>query len=154
MVFASWGRRALFAGVAPAFVLVSSAAAAPIVRTNPNCTGNTAFFNPSHGEDIIVPKGFKVDVFARDLNQPTGLAFVGNRSNFKVLVIESGKGLPGDCNNNDGPGVGGPAGPTSPTPMSRPISASPGQMSAISVPSTSLKEWAATTASPATATRV
>jgi len=57
--------------------------------------GNTAFFNPSHGEDIIVPKGFKVDVFARDLNQPTGLAFVGTKNNFQVLVIESGKACRG-----------------------------------------------------------
>ena len=86
--------------MAPAFVLDSSAAAAPIQRTNPNCPANTAFYNPSHGEDIIVPKGFKVDVFAKDLNQPTGLAFLGSGDSFRVLVIESGKGLPGNCNNN------------------------------------------------------
>jgi glucose/arabinose dehydrogenase len=115
MVLASWGLKMRFAVVAPAFVLASSAGAAPIQRTNPNCPANAAFYNPSHGEDIIVPKGFKVDVFAKDLNQPTGLAFAGNRNNFQVLVVESGKGLPGNCNNNDGPGVGGAAGPTSPT---------------------------------------
>ena len=115
MVFESWARSTRFAVLVAVLVLASSAAAAPVTRTNPNCPANAAFYNPSHGEDIIVPKGFKVDVFAKDLNQPTGLAFVGNGDNFKVLVIESGKGLPGNCNNNDGPGVGGAAGPTSPT---------------------------------------
>ena len=80
-------------------------------RENPNCPANKVFYNPSHGEDIVLPKGFKIDVFAKDLNQPTGLAFVGNKKNFQVLVIESGKGLPGNCNNNDSPGAsaGGPA---------------------------------------------
>jgi len=95
-------------------VLAASAASAQ-ERKNPNCPANVAFYNPGHGEDIALPKGYKVDVFAKDLNQPTGIAFVGSKDNFQVLVIESGKGLPGDCNNNDGPGVGGKAGPTSPT---------------------------------------
>jgi hypothetical protein len=94
-------------------ILLSAAAAAD--RNNPNCPLNVAFYDPSHGEDIALPKGYKVDVFAKDLNQPTGIAFVGSKDNFRVLVIESGKGLPGNCNNNDGVGVGGPAGPTSPT---------------------------------------
>jgi glucose/arabinose dehydrogenase len=113
-VASPWRRLGRLALLAFATSLVSSAATAQ-TRSNPNCPANTVFFNPSHGEDIVVPKGFKVDVFAKDLNFPTGIAFRGNRENFQVLVIESGKGLPGNCNNNDGPGVGGPAGPTSPT---------------------------------------
>src|SRR5215467_11968643 len=125
MIFARAGRPARLATVALAVALgcskdssigsalVSSAqAAAPAgcngaanCRENPNCPANNVFYNPSHGEDIVLPNGFKIDVFAKDLNQPTGLAFVGNKKDFQVLVIESGKGLPGNCNNNDSPGA-------------------------------------------------
>src|SRR5712691_13443969 len=67
---------------------------------NPVCPNERAFFNPGNGEDIVVPSGYKVEVFARDLNFPTGIAFRGNRNNFQVFVLESGTGLPGRCNNN------------------------------------------------------
>jgi glucose/arabinose dehydrogenase len=115
MVLASpWSRLARLA-VAVFASSVATSAAFSQERTNPNCPANVAFYNPGNGEDIALPRGYKASVFARDLNFPTGLAFRGSRDNFEVLVIESGKGLPGNCNNNDGPGVGGPAGPTSPT---------------------------------------
>jgi glucose/arabinose dehydrogenase len=48
-----------------------------------------------------VPRGFKVEVFAKGLNFPTDVAFVGSEDDFKVYVLESGTGLPGKCNNND-----------------------------------------------------
>jgi len=73
---------------------------------NPNCPGEDVFFNPSNGEDIIVPDGYKVELFARDLNFPTGIAFVGDKRNFQVIVLESGTGLPGRCNNNQTVGTG------------------------------------------------
>jgi hypothetical protein len=43
---------------------------------NPLCPTETVLFNPGHGEDIVVPPGFKVSVFASSLNFPTGIAFL------------------------------------------------------------------------------
>jgi hypothetical protein len=37
-------------------------------------------------------------VFAKNLNMPTGIAFLGNATNFQVFVLESGHGLPSVCN--------------------------------------------------------
>ena len=65
---------------------------------NPLCPSETAFFAPGNGQDINVPHGFKVSVFASGLNAPTGIAFLGNRSRFQVYVLESGHGLPSNCN--------------------------------------------------------
>src|SRR5438128_373932 len=75
-------------------------ASAVNTATNPICPAEEVFYNPGNGEDIIVPSGYKVEVFARDLHFPTGIAFRGNRNNFQVFVLESGTGLPGRCNNN------------------------------------------------------
>src|ERR1043165_4786038 len=76
-------------------------------KANPVCPNETAHYNPGNGEDIVVPRGFKVEVFARNLNFPTDVVFLGNRHAFKVLVLESGTGLPGRCNNNAAvPGIG------------------------------------------------
>ena len=84
-----------------AFLLVHvPLAAAVTTATNPICPAEEVFYNPGNGEDIIVPAGYKVEVFARDLNFPTGIAFRGNRNTFQVFVLESGTGLPGRCNNN------------------------------------------------------
>ncbi|HEX6692293.1 MAG TPA: hypothetical protein VF110_14220 [Burkholderiales bacterium] len=58
------------------------------------------FYNPGDGEDIVVPRGFKVEVFARNLNFPTDIVFVGNRHDWRAFVLESGTGLPGQCNDN------------------------------------------------------
>jgi glucose/arabinose dehydrogenase len=67
---------------------------------NPVCPNETAFYNPGNGEDIAVPRGFKVEVFAKGLNMPTDIAFVGNKNKFQVVVLESGTGLPSRCNDN------------------------------------------------------
>jgi len=88
-----------------AALLLAGLAAAPLAgwaqtKFNPVCPAETAFYNPGHGEDIVVPKGFKVEVFARDLNMPTDIAFVGSKDRFQVVVLESGTGLPSQCNDN------------------------------------------------------
>jgi glucose/arabinose dehydrogenase len=107
------------AAVAFAFAMASSAASAD-TRSNPNCPVEKVFYDPGHGEDIVVPDGFKVSVFAKDLNFPTGIAFRGDKNHFQVFVIESGKGLPSgsneatDCNSNDKATVGGSTSPTNP----------------------------------------
>ena len=44
-----------------------------------------------------MPDGFKVERFSKiDLNFPTGIAFIGGKDDFKVLVLESGHGLPSE----------------------------------------------------------
>ena len=68
-------------------------------KGNAACPGEDVFYNPDNGQDIIVPEGYKVEVFAKDLNFPTDIAFVGSANNFKAYVLESGTGLPGRCNN-------------------------------------------------------
>ena len=74
----------------------------------------TRFYSPGNGEDIVVPPGFKVSVFAKDLNFPVGIAFTGNDRKFSVYVLESGHGLPSICNDEDSPVVGGTFSPTNP----------------------------------------
>lgn len=96
-------------------VLAAGAAGAQPVKGNKNCPGEEVFFDPGNGEDIVVPAGYKVERFSKGpLNFPTGLAFQGDRKNFKVLVVESGTGLPSKCNDNNGPGYGGKTSPTNP----------------------------------------
>src|SRR6266446_2343442 len=97
-------------------ISASRALATEPVASNPNCPVETVFFQPGHGEDIALPKGYKVSVFAKGLNFPTGIAFQGNQKRFNVLVIESGKGLPAgnNCNNNDTAQTGGSFSPTNP----------------------------------------
>ena len=74
---------------------------------NPVCPNNSVFFNPGNGEDIVVPQGYKVEVFAKGLNFPTDIVFLGNGRDFKVFVLESGTGLPSRCNDNTlVPGIG------------------------------------------------
>ncbi len=87
-------------------LLLAGLAVAPLAawaqtKSNPVCPAETACYNPGDGEDIVVPKGFKVEVFAKDLNMPTDIAFVGNKDRFQVVVLESGTGLPSRCNNNE-----------------------------------------------------
>src|SRR3981081_2129841 len=70
---------------------------------NPLCPVETALFNPGNGEDIVLPSGFRVSVFASGLNFPTGIAFrrkgeYGEPKEFEVYVLESGHGLPSKCN--------------------------------------------------------
>src|SRR5260221_14063018 len=65
---------------------------------NPLCPGEDVQFTPSGGQDIVVPSGFKVEVFKTGLNFPTGIAFLGSGKNFEVFILESGHGLPSRCN--------------------------------------------------------
>jgi hypothetical protein len=100
------------AGGIAASMLTSVAGAAPVTIANPLCPTETVLFNPDQGQDIVVPQGFKVSVFASGLNFPTGIAFrmLGNPGDqddkggqrgprrFEVYVLESGHGLPSQCN--------------------------------------------------------
>ncbi len=83
-----------------ALLLASSASPAMAVETlsNPICPQETALFDPGNGEDIKVPEGYHVSVFAKGLNFPTGIAFRGDKDKFEVYVLESGHGLPSNCN--------------------------------------------------------
>jgi hypothetical protein len=65
---------------------------------NPLSPGEEVSFNPSNGEDIIVPDGFKVSVFASGLSFPTGIAFRGSAKRFEVYVLESGVFPTSQCN--------------------------------------------------------
>src|SRR2546427_10790888 len=60
------------------------------MQGNPLCPGEDVFFNPGHGQDIVVPPGFEVSVFAKGLNFPTAVAFRGDARRFEVFVLESG----------------------------------------------------------------
>jgi glucose/arabinose dehydrogenase len=97
--------KALSAAVALA---LASLAAVPMLAradgVNQNCPEEFVYYNPRNGDDIVVPKGFKVEAFITGLNFPTDIAFVGNKDNFKAYVLESGTGLPGKCNNRVGYG--------------------------------------------------
>jgi glucose/arabinose dehydrogenase len=73
---------------------------------NPLCTDNTALFDPSSGQDIVVPQGYQVSVFKAGLNFPTGIAFRGDSQHFEVYVLESGHGLPSVCNEQGSFGSG------------------------------------------------
>ena len=90
------------------------AAAFAATVSNPICPWNAAFYSPSNGEDIVVPDGFKVSVFAKDLNFPVGIAFKGDEHNFQAYVLESGHGLPSNCNDETNAAVGGVTSPTNP----------------------------------------
>jgi len=89
-------------GVALAGIAAAPAAWADGV--NKNCPEESVYYNPGNGEDIVVPRGFKVEVFAKGLNFPTDVVFAGGKDDFKVYVLESGTGLPGKCNNRVGYG--------------------------------------------------
>src|SRR6266513_240865 len=94
-----------------AALLLAGIAVAPVAAladaSNPVCPVETVFFDPGNAEDIVVPDGYKVEVFAKGLNFPTDVAFLGGKDNFRVLVLESGKGLPSRCNDNTKvPGIG------------------------------------------------
>ena len=96
--------------LAAALVLAGIAVAPPAAladASNPVCPAETVFFDPGNAEDIVVPKGYKVEVFAKGLNFPTDVAFLGSKDDFRVLVLESGTGLPSRCNDNTKvPGIG------------------------------------------------
>ena len=93
--------------VLSALVLTLPTLAAAQTRGNPICAGEDVFFNPGNGENIVVPSGFAVSVFAKGLNFPTAVAFRGDRGRFEVFVLESGHGLPSRCNDETSSVVGG-----------------------------------------------
>ncbi len=106
--------RAISFVFALALFLTLPAVADPTTVANPICTNNTVSFNPDQGQDIVVPPGFRVSVFATGLNFPTGIAFRGNQERFEVYVLESGHGLPSRCNDETSSVVGGEFSPTNP----------------------------------------
>jgi len=95
--------------ITAALVLAGIASSPSLVfaATNAACPEEAVFFDPGHGQDIIVPEGFKVEVFAKGLNFPTAIAFKGSKEKFDVFVLESGRGLPSRCNDNELPAFGG-----------------------------------------------
>ena len=99
--------------LASSLALVPSLGAAAVVR-NPICPVEDAFYSPDNGQNIVVPPGFNVSVFAKDLNGPTGIAFTGNSKRFSAYVLESGHGLPSICNDEESAVVGGTFSPTNP----------------------------------------
>src|SRR5258708_4643299 len=108
-------RLGYLAGIlASAFPAVAEAATV----ANPLCPRESVSFNPGNGEDIVLPQGFRVSVFASGLNFPTGIAFLskGGSKEFEVFVLESGHGLPSRCNEQDsfGSGMFDPANPFTP----------------------------------------
>jgi glucose/arabinose dehydrogenase len=90
--------------IAPLLMCPHLATAATLA--NPICPSETALFAPGTGQNIVVPAGFKVSVFASGLNAPTGIAFLGNSEHFEVFVLESGHGLPSTCNEQGSFGSG------------------------------------------------
>ena len=90
--------------VAPLLALPTIAGAQMVA--NPLCPAETAIYAPGHAQDIVVSSGFRVSVFATKLNAPTGIAFQGNKNNFKVYVLESGHGIPSRCNEQSSFGTG------------------------------------------------
>ena len=103
-------------GVAAAAAALAVLPGTVRAASNPLCPAETAFYAPGTGQDIVVPSGFTVSVFASGLNMPTGIAFVGNKRRFKVYVLESGHGLPSPCNEQGSFGTGDfdPANPFTP----------------------------------------
>ena len=102
--------------ITAALVLAGIASSPSLVfaATNAACPEEKVFYDPRHGQDIIVPEGFKVEVFRKDLNFPTAIAFKGSNDKFDVFVLESGRGLPSICNNNELPAFGGKFSATNP----------------------------------------
>src|SRR5713101_4940045 len=97
-----------------ALVLTPPTLATAQTRGNPLCPGEDVFFNPGNGQDIVVPTGFEVSVFAKGLNFPTAVAFRGDAGRFEVFVLESGPGLPSRCNDETSAIVGGELSATNP----------------------------------------
>jgi hypothetical protein len=90
----------------PLLALPTAGEAATPVVAHPLCPVATAFYDPDQGKDIVVPPEFTVSVFAKNLNMPTGIAFLGNSNSFEVYVLESGHGLPSVCNDQSAFGTG------------------------------------------------
>jgi len=103
----------LLAPVGVLLIVQPSSGAASTVG-NPICPVEAVAYNPGNGEDIVVPSGYNVSVFAKNLNFPTAVAFKGNKNHFEVYVLESGHGLPSRCNDETSATVGGVTSSTNP----------------------------------------
>ena len=103
-----------FRWVTVSFALVLTLPTLAIAKGNPLCPGEDVFYDPGHGQNIVVPPGFEVSVFAKDLNFPTAVAFRGDARRFDVFVLESGHGLPSRCNDETSRVVGGEFSATNP----------------------------------------
>src|SRR6266446_9856479 len=103
-----------FSWVTVSFALVLTLPTLAIAKGNPLCPGEDVFFDPGHGQNIVVPQGFEVSVFAKGLNFPTAVAFRGDARRFDVFVLESGHGLPSRCNDETSSVVGGQFSATNP----------------------------------------
>jgi hypothetical protein len=91
-------RRCLKYALAAAPLLAPQGIAIAATAGDPLCPGEEVLFNPGNGEDIVVPKGFQLSVFAKGLNFPTGIAFRGHSKRFEVYVLESGRFPTSRCN--------------------------------------------------------
>jgi hypothetical protein len=87
-------RVGLLESVVLAGIVVHPVAAAPAMVGNTACPGEGVCVDPGNGEDIIVPEGYRVEVFAQVLNFPMAIAF---QNQFRVLISESRRGLPSWC---------------------------------------------------------
>jgi glucose/arabinose dehydrogenase len=87
-------------------LIVRPSSVAALTVGNPICPVEVVEYNPGNGEDIVVPSGYNVSVFAKNLNFPTAVAFKGNKNTFEVYVLESGHGLPSPCNDETSAIVG------------------------------------------------
>ena len=97
--------------------LASALAMGGTTRGNAACPGEDVAYNPAQGQDVVLPRGYKIQAFATNLDFPTGLAFQRTgpgRNDFQVLVLESGTGLPSRCNDNADPAFGGKLSPANP----------------------------------------
>ena len=95
-------------------LIVRPFSVAALTVGNPICPVEVVDYNPGNGEDIVVPSGYNVSVFAKNLNFPTAVAFRGNKNNFEVYVLESGHGLPSRCNDETSAIVGDVTSSTNP----------------------------------------
>src|SRR6267143_776006 len=103
-----------FSWVTVSFALVLALPTLATAAGNPLCPGEDVFFDPGHGQNIVVPPGFEVSVFKSGLNFPTAVAFRGDARRFEVFVLESGHGLPSRCNDETSSVVGGELSATNP----------------------------------------
>ena len=87
--------------LATATAILLALSAPAFAAGNAQCPGEDVFFDPGNGQDIIVPPGYKVEVFAKGLNFPSNIAFRRTAGGFEAFVTEAGDSLPGRCNSED-----------------------------------------------------
>jgi hypothetical protein len=58
-------------------IVLSPSEASTKEAGNAACPEHEVFFDPGKGEDIFIPSGFKIEVFATGLDFPVSIAFRG-----------------------------------------------------------------------------